>query len=245
MSHDLNLLAGAYALDALSPEEREQFQAHLAECPECTDEVRGMQRTAAELSQITAVEPPPQLREDVLRGISQVRPLPPVVDNVIALRRAKLSRSVWQGLAAACLVLAVAAGGWGYTQHRNASRASSANPVAAAVSSLANQPNADLVVSSTALSHGSGTVIWAKQEHKVVLIGRDMPALPAGKTYQLWMLPETGKAVSAGVFQPDAAGNVAYQTDGDLSGYVKMGVSVEPAGGSAQPTPSTVQLLNI
>jgi hypothetical protein len=38
---------------------------------------------------------------------------------------------------------------------------------------------------------------------------------------------------------------VTYQTSGDLHGFVKMGVSVEPAGGSAQPTASTVQLLNI
>ena len=163
-----------------------------------------MQRTAAELSQAVAVAPPPQLRADLLRAVSQVRPLPPVVDNVIALRRARLSRSVWQGLAAACLVLAIAAGGWGYSQHRDASRttASPATPAASIVNSMLAQP--DVKATTTAFAHGSGTVIYAKDEHKVVLIGRDMPAVPAGKTYQLWMLPATGKAVSAGTFKLDA-----------------------------------------
>lgn len=245
MTHELNVLAGAYALDALTSDEQELFEAHLAECAECADEVRGMQQTAAELSHITAVTPPPQLRSDILLGISQVRPLPPVVDNVIALRRARLSRSVWQGLAAACLVLAIAAGGWGYSQHRDASRRTAAVAQGPTTSSGAIKPNSDLVSTTTTFRHGSATVIWAKQEHKVVLIGRELPAVPADKTYQLWMLPATGKAVSGGVFRPDADGNVAYQTSGDLTGFVKMGVSVEPAGGSAQPTPATVQLLNI
>ena len=244
MTHELNMLAGAYALDALEPGERELFEEHLAECPECTDEVRGMQRTAAELSHTSEIAPPPQLRADLLKAVSQVRPLPPVVDNVIALRRARLGRSVWQGLAAACLVLAIAAGGWGYSQHRDATRTTaSTTPAASIVNSMLAQP--DVKATTTAFAHGSGTVIYAEKEHKVVLIGRDMPAAPAGKTYQLWMLPATGKAVSAGTFQLDPAGNVAYQTDGDLDGFVKMGVSVEPAGGSAQPTPATVQLLSI
>ena len=243
MTNDLHTLAGAYALDALSPEEREVFEAHLAQCSECTEEVLGMQRTAAELSYTTAVTPPPQLRADILQQVSQVRPLPPLVDTVVELRRAKLSRSVWQGLAAACLVLAIAAGGWGYAQHRDARRNTAAAPQIQVLNSMLAQPDVKAV--TTSFAHGSGTVIYAKDEHKVVLIGRDLPRLPAGKTYQLWMLPATGKAVSAGVFQIDSAGNVAYQTNGDLTGFVKMGVSVEPAGGSAQPTPSTVQLLNI
>lgn len=243
MTHDLNLLAGAYALDALEADEREQFEQHLADCPECAEEVRGMQQTAAELSHTSVVTPPPQLRVDVLKAVSQVRPLPPVVDhNVVALRRARTSRSLWQGLAAACAVIAIGAGAWGFSQHGKVDRSSTAAE-ASMVSSLLAEP--DTSAHTTSFRQGSGTVIYAKDEHKVVLIGRDLPALPAGKTYQLWMVPQTGKAVSGGLFQVDQAGDVTYSTSGDLDGFVQMGVSVEPAGGSAQPTPSTVQLLHI
>jgi anti-sigma-K factor RskA len=241
MTDELNVLAGAYVLDALDAGERRVFEDHLQTCEECTEEVRGMRATAAELSRTVEVTPPPQLRAQVLAAVSQVRPLPPVVDNVVALRRLRASRSTWQVLAAACALIAVIGTGWGFSQHQAANRAATAQ--ARMVASLIAEP--DVSATTTSLSQGSGTVIYAKDEHKVVLIGRDMPALPAGKTYQLWMLPATGKAVSGGTFTTDSSGNVAYQTDGDLSAFNRMGISVEPAGGSAQPTPSTVQLLNI
>jgi anti-sigma-K factor RskA len=240
MTEDLHVLAAAYALNALDPQERQLFEEHLTECENCAEEVRGMQRTATELSLMTDTAPPPELRDSVLHAISQVRPLAPVVDNVIALRRARVARSTWQGLAAACALIAILLGGWGYSQHRDVERARSAQG-----SASTSPPEAGLSVRTTSLSKGSGTIVYAADAHKVVLIGRGMPALPAGKTYQLWMLPAKGKAVSAGVFQTDAAGNVAYQTTGDLTGFDRMGISIEPAGGSAQPTPSTVQLLNI
>jgi anti-sigma-K factor RskA len=47
------------------------------------------------------------------------------------------------------------------------------------------------------------------------------------------------------VFRPDQAGNIEVPASGDLDGVTRMAVSVEPAGGSAQPTPETVQLLNL
>jgi len=241
MSDELNVLAGAYALDALEPAEREVFEEHLAGCQECAAEVRGMRAAAAELSNLTEVAPPPQLRGDVLAAIRQVRPLPPVVDNVIALRRARTGRSVWQLAAAACALIASVVSGWGYSQHRDAQRS-----VAAQSSVLEQVLRApDVAARTTALDQGKGTVLYSKSQHKVILIGHGLPALPTGKTYQLWMLPSAGNPVSGGIFQPDQGGNVELAASGDLDTVGKMGISVEPAGGSAQPTAGTVKLLNL
>lgn len=240
MSDELNVLAGAYALDALDDDERAVFEEHLETCERCAEEVAGMRLTAAELSHTTETAPPAQLRGQVLSAISQVRPLPPVVDNVIALRRARTSRSVWQFVAAACALIAIAVSGWGYSQHSNASRTASAQ---ASVQALLHAP--DLRVRTTALQQGSGTLLYSTGERRVLLIGQGMPAPAAGETYQLWMLPANGQAVSAATFRPDHAGNVQLPVTGDLSGFARMAISVEPAGGSARPTLSTVQLLNI
>jgi anti-sigma-K factor RskA len=199
-----------------------------------------MRLTAAELSHTTEAVPPPQLRGQVLAAISQVRPLAPVPDNVVALRRARASRSVWQFVAAACALVAIAVSGWGYSQHRTAERAASAQ---SSVQTLLHAP--DLRVRTTALQHGSGTLLYSTGEHRVMLIGQGMPALAPGKTYQLWMLPANGQAVSAATFHPDRAGNMQLSVSGDLSGFARMAISVEPAGGSPRPTLSTVQLLNI
>jgi anti-sigma-K factor RskA len=240
MSDELNVLAGAYALDALDDDERALFEEHLQSCERCADEVTGMRLTAAELSRTTEVAPPPQLRADVLAAISQVRPLPPVVDNVVALHRARAARSVWQLVAAACALVAIAVSGWGYSQHRSAARISSAQST---VQALLHAP--DLRVSTTALQQGTGTLMYSTREHRVMLIGQGMPALTSGKTYQLWMLPPDGKAISAATFRTDPTGGVELPVTGDLTGIAQMAISVEPTGGSAQPTLSTVQLLKL
>jgi anti-sigma-K factor RskA len=236
MSDELNVLAGAYALDALDEDERALFEEHLKTCDDCANEVRSMQNAAAELSHVTAAEPPAALRSAVLAGISQVRPLPPVTDNVIALRRAKAGRSLWQGLAAACAVIALIAAGWGYQQHRDAHRAATAQ--IAAVDSLLRA--ADAAAVSGEVGGGHATLVYSKAEQKLVLVGHGIPAPAPDKTYQLWMISPDGVPTSGGVFKPDASGNVVLSASGNLSGTAKMGISVEPNGGSAKPTPGQI-----
>jgi anti-sigma factor RsiW len=69
---------GSYVVNALDPDEREEFEAHLAVCPTCTREVQEFCETAAELSLLASATPPPAaLRSSILSAISEVRPLPP------------------------------------------------------------------------------------------------------------------------------------------------------------------------
>jgi anti-sigma-K factor RskA len=246
MTDELNVLAGAYALDALDDDEREVFEQHLQTCAACSQEVRGLRAAAAELSHLNAVTPPPQLRAAVLGAVAQSRPLPPLIDgrqgggNVRQLRRTR-AQALWQGVAAACALIAIAVSTWGYSQHRQAQRAINAR--ASVVQSLLNAP--DVRATTTAMKQGQGTLIYSRSEHRLVLIGRGMPVLPANQTYQLWMMTKTGEPISGGVFRPDQAGNVEVPASGNLDSVDRMGVSVEPAGGSAQPTASTVQVLQL
>ena len=76
---DIHKLTGAYAMDALDDLERARFEQHLATCEDCRAEVAELRETAALLSETVAVPPPAALRESVLAGISQVRPLAPEV----------------------------------------------------------------------------------------------------------------------------------------------------------------------
>ncbi|MGZ4600129.1 MAG: anti-sigma factor [Oryzihumus sp.] len=81
MNDDIHGLSGAYAVDAVEGEERVAFEKHLAVCSQCRDEVATLRAAAGELAGLTEVTPPPSLRAAVLRDISSVRPLPPVVDQ--------------------------------------------------------------------------------------------------------------------------------------------------------------------
>jgi anti-sigma-K factor RskA len=249
LTDELNVLAGAYVLDALDENERAVFEEHLHACPRCADEVRGLRDAAAALSHLSQVSPPPHLRAAVLNAVAQSRPLPPRVEesrggSVLPLRRDR-SKVFWQALAAACALIAITVSAWGYSEHREAQRAAGANVAtgASAIQELLDAP--DVKAATTAMKQGQGILIYSRQERKLVLVGRGMPVLPADQTYQLWMMSETGEPISGGVFRPDQSGNVEVSASGDLDGVGRMGVSVEPAGGSAQPTLETVQVLNL
>ena len=236
MTPELHSLAGAYTLDALDETERAAFETHLVECVDCAEEVRSLRAAAAELSQVAAVAPPQQLRGDVLTAIRTVRPLPPVVDNVIALRRARAGRSVWQVLAAACALVAIVLAGWGYQQHQDARRQTTA--AARSIDSLLNASDAKVITGG--LGTGQATLVYSRSQLRIALVGHNVPSPAAGKTYQLWMIEPNGSGntfISAGTFAPDAHGDVrAVASSAELARTAVMGISLEPAGGSAQPT---------
>jgi len=74
----------------------------------------------------------------------------------------------------------------------------------------------------------------------LLVTAQDVPAIPAGRVLQLWIAPKKGGPISAGVFQPEANGTVLKLTRPAAPIRMKdaaaLTVTVEPAGGSPQPT---------
>ncbi|WP_349897776.1 anti-sigma factor [Parafrigoribacterium soli] len=87
----------------------------------------------------------------------------------------------------------------------------------------------------TVAGGGQATLIWSLQLRRSAVVLDELPALPADKTYQLWYI-DTAGAKPAGTFEPSASGTTWHVLDGTMSGGDTVGVTVEPAGGSAQPT---------
>jgi anti-sigma factor RsiW len=69
---DIHAAVGSYAVDAMTPVERAEFEAHLDDCPGCRWEVAEFGETLAQLSSLTAAAPPAALRETVLAMVSGV-----------------------------------------------------------------------------------------------------------------------------------------------------------------------------
>lgn len=70
---------GSYVVNALDPDELDEFEAHLEVCPTCRREITEFCETAAQLPLLAgAPAPSPGLRKSVLAGIAEVRPLPPL-----------------------------------------------------------------------------------------------------------------------------------------------------------------------
>ena len=68
---------------------------------------------------------------------------------------------------------------------------------------------------------------------RAVLVTEDMPAPPDGKVYQLWLQSPSEDMISAGLMP---AGADTALLEGNANDAVGAGVSLEPAGGSDQPT---------
>ncbi len=67
--NDIHELVGAYCTDALDPQERADFEAHLADCADCRDEVADFREVLGDLSDAHAVRPPESLEEAVLAHV--------------------------------------------------------------------------------------------------------------------------------------------------------------------------------
>jgi anti-sigma-K factor RskA len=85
----------------------------------------------------------------------------------------------------------------------------------------------------------TGSFLLDNDRNIATLIVWNMPQLSKDQTYQVWLIDPQGGRVGAGTFRPQT--NQAYTTqvitaDKGFSNYAGIGVTVEPAGGSDQPT---------
>lgn len=225
---DLHSLTGAYAVDALDAEEKRAFQAHLRDCPECTAEVRELVATASLLGHLTPTAPPPALRSAVLAEISQVRPLPPMPPAAGApTRRVR----TWMAAAAAVVVLGVGvsvAGPW-----REEPAPTRTDRVLAAD---------DTTTTRAVLSNGAhATVRRSRGLGLAVLSVSDLPPAPQGRVYQVWWQDPQGALTSAGMMPSHSEAPMLLE--GNASTMAGVGITVEPAGGSVQPTSSPLGMM--
>ena len=243
LRHDMHSLSGAYALDALEGgAERDRFARHMNRCQSCAGEVRGFREVATALAFAATAEPPPELRDRVLAAAARTRQLPPEVTTHARPRRTR-SWVPWVPwisgvVATASIVVAVL---FGFAQAHTQQQLNQAQAENKAISLLLSSPQVTLLSRSTTKG-GVATVVLAAARRQLVVVTNGLPALPAGKVYQLWLIGKT-KIVSAGLLPAATSGRTAPVL---ASGVVRgdaLGLTVEPAPGSAQPTTKPILAL--
>ncbi|MGI4875759.1 MAG: anti-sigma factor [Janthinobacterium lividum] len=85
-------------------------------------------------------------------------------------------------------------------------------------------------------------VLFNAASHRVYVDVQQLPALPAGKQYQLWAL-NNGKPVDAGMLDARTASGDSLQQMKDVAGAQAFAMTVEPRGGSAGPTMDTMTVI--
>ncbi len=118
----------------------------------------------------------------------------------------------------------------------DAQRAASDAQVAVAVLTAPDVARIDLAGEPVA-PQASARAFWSRSRG-MVFTASNLPPLPAGRTYQLWVVTAQAQPISAGLLAPDAAGNVSdtFNTPPDLPQPAALAVTIEPAGGVPSPT---------
>jgi len=89
---------------------------------------------------------------------------------------------------------------------------------------------------------GGGRVLYNKRRGALVYSG-SVPPLPAGKVYELWMVPQGGNPIPAGLLTVSASGEGSVILPPIPAGiaFKAFAITLEPAGGTPAPTGPLVQ----
>ncbi|MDR7300803.1 anti-sigma factor [Haloactinomyces albus] len=258
MSTDMATLTGAYAVNALTEFEQAEFERHLAECADCAQEVRELQETAARLGTSTETAPPEGLRQRVLAEVSRTRQEPPhdpgrhnTGSKPNGSTAHRVARARWgMRLSAAAAVLGVAlAGTFGAIAWQTQQELEQAQQRAEQTSGR-DMAMAELMAASDAriVTAGNGdlraTTVLSDQLDRAMFLSTGIEQPPPGHTYQLWFIGQYGFS-SAGLLKQDRAGHMAPIMAPIPAGTSAMGVTLEPGGGSEQPTTDPVLKMDV
>jgi anti-sigma-K factor RskA len=252
-------LAAAYALGALSPEEVSRFEAFLATSPEAQREVAELREVAALLALGQAESAPSaDLRERVVARVGGSKTVPisrpsPVspIDTTPSVSRGRVPPLYWGALAAS--LLAVIGLGLSSARLRN-EMAALRETVASTEASLADrqrrleereatlnsifEPSVKLYQLTASGDPEPGIqLFWDQKRNTAIIHGFRLKQVPGDREYQLWFIKD-GKPVPSVTFKPESTGHARVEqipvpVGGSLSAAA---ITVEPAGGSQQPT---------
>lgn len=240
MSAEVHTLTGAYVCDALGAAERDAFEAHMAECADCAAEVGELREVAALMGAAVAVRPPASLKQAVDARIQVTRQVPPIVAEGPAAAEVPAPRSGTRRIraawaVAAALALLVAGLGWRTIDQQH--QINALDTQSTQITQLLAAP--DAYTSRVAVTGGgSALLVDSRSRDEAAVTFTGLTSAPAGKTYQLWLMTPSGAARSVGLMTTDPNAPILVQ---GLSGENRVGMTIEPTGGS--PAPTTVPVM--
>ncbi|TAN32412.1 hypothetical protein EPN29_09620 [bacterium] len=227
----------AWVLGALEQPDAEDVRIHLEGCSSCRETAGRLRRTVGALPLVVEeVAPPDRLRERVLaaaaasrgattapsRTWSKVRP----VSRPSRPLEMRIRDRVPAYAAAAAVLIALLAGLVGGELAGRGSPPPAANQVARFT-----------LVGHQGLAGARATVIDLKSDGIALVDFSGLPALPAGRVYEVWLIAAGGRAEAAAVFVPDANGAKVVVVNRALAGYTEMAITSEAGpDGSTAPT---------
>jgi anti-sigma-K factor RskA len=250
-----------YALDALTDEERELVEAYLREHPEARGQIDEMGSAASALPHsVSPVEPSPRTKDALMARVAVdvgARSRSSKADQ--PSRRVTRLENIFQvfsfGAAVAAILWAVVLN-IQLSQLRNEvsmlgeALVAQSNSLEQINQKLSQTPVSETVTISLkgtdARPQAQGQLIADPNSQSAVLVIAGLGQLEPGKTYQVWLI-DGGGPKSAGLLSVDSKGQAVLivTSDETISSFQSLGISVEPEGGSQQPTGDIVVLSDV
>jgi anti-sigma-K factor RskA len=215
-----------YLLGALEFEQASEISDHVSrQCDHCLAQLKEASRVVASLPALAEVtQPPAELRARVL-AIAAAPPAP-----------AK-ARTQWPAAFALACAASVALAFWGLGQQNRLEELNRQRNELRNTLAILSESDTKTVSFGQAQNDPQGRVFISKNGG-VVFLGNRLPQLAGGKTFEFWLVPAKGNPQPAGLFKTNAQGiavNVLAKSVNPAD-YAAVAVSIEPAGGSPQPT---------
>lgn len=228
MSHEAHVLdlLPAYALGSLDSDEAGRVEQHLLSCLICRDESDALRAVADQLSFAAPMASSPDLKDRLMQRIQAAQPPQHVPAREVRHPRRVRFLPVW-GLASLCLVIALAGLNLFLWQRLGQSR-----PF------LSSEGMRAVPLSPSGHASGAtGFVLISEDGDNGTLVVDGLPSLEANQQYQLWLVQD-GQRISGAIFSTDEKdyATARIRAPGSLLEYSAVDITIEPTGGSPQPT---------
>jgi anti-sigma-K factor RskA len=252
-----------YALGALPEAEAAAVKAHVAGCRECAAKLAEALGNVAVLALAAEQEKPAAaVKQKLFARIAAERagtvPVTQPAGGRETVREVKRPRDSWWNwvLVPATVVLAIFCAEL-YRENRTLTvEVREARRVAAdfeqerlhvigLVNALSAKDTETIRLASTKDGiPGSAAVVRYNKRLGKVLYTAELPALPEGKVYQMWLVPANGAPISAGTFTAVGTKRAEpWEAEVPANSQPKaFAVTVEPAGGLPQPSGKVILL---
>jgi len=237
-----------YALGELTGPECQELEDHLGNCAACRRELYALRGDLGLLGlSSSGAKPPARSRERLMQALAAE---PRRVSSAVPAPAASPTKSwAWIPTLAAVLLAVAATILWVKVSRFNNEivELSNRNQDQSVQLEQMNQelrlltsPDAIHVslAPQKAPRQPSGTAIYSPTQNRMLFLASNLVLPPAGKAYELWVIPATGAPIPAGVFKPDDHGN-AVLTNRTIPEGVQakaFAVTLENEAGSDKPT---------
>ena len=239
MSHvvdDLEL----YVLGVLPPATRADVERHLVDCAECRAEATALADVIAAIhATLPDREPAPKLRGRILASAAPARAVSPG-----PLRRPSRAWLPAAALAAAAITLAVMS--VGVVQQLEAARsdlAATQGRLAAtrAIAERVSQGGRNWYMSGVEQWKGAGGMLFVPQGSPAYVVFHDLPPVPSGSNYTIWLVDAEGKWVRGASFAPADSAVRMVDVGVPVDGFDRCAVTLETQATGKRSGPIVMQ----